>query len=145
MLEDAFKMMGEEKDGVIRVHKEAERKLKLMQQEYEVPLSNWKKNLLTLLYMLSAQVLREEKEKLVRRDKSLAVKFKQFQEEMARLQVIGGEALFAKSGSGLALLTLLTILSIITSPQEERQQVGGRGEELDWESCLLSNQLDDKS
>ena len=36
MLEDAFKMMGEEKDGVIRVHKEAERKLKLMQQEYEV-------------------------------------------------------------------------------------------------------------
>ena len=36
MLEDAFKMMGEEKDGVIRVHKEAERKLKVMQQEYEV-------------------------------------------------------------------------------------------------------------
>ena len=143
MLEDAFKMMGEEKDGVIRVHKEAERKLKLMQQEYEVPFSNWKKNLLT--YMFSAQVLREEKEKLVRRDKSLAVKFKQFQEEMARLQVIGGEALFAKSGSGLALSTLLTILSIITSPQEERQQVGGRGDELDWESCLLSNQLDDKS
>ena len=43
MLEDAFKMMGEEKDGVIRVHKEAERKLKLMQQEYEVPFSNWKR------------------------------------------------------------------------------------------------------
>ena len=143
MLEDAFKMMGEEKDGVIRVHKEAERKLKVMQQEYEVPFSNWKKNLLT--YMFSAQVLREEKEKLVRRDKGLAVKFKQFQEEMARLQVIGGEAPFAKSGSGLALSTLLTILSIITSPQEERQQVGGRGDELDWESCLLSNQLDDKS
>ena len=36
MLEDAFKMMGEEKDGVIKVHKEAERKLKVMQQEYEV-------------------------------------------------------------------------------------------------------------
>ena len=140
MLEDAFKMMGEEKDGVIRVHKEAERKLKVMQQEYEVPFSNWKKNLLT--YMFSAQVLREEKEKLVRRDKGLAVKFKQFQEEMVRLQVIGGEALFAKSGSGLALLT---ILSVITSPQVERQQVGGRGDELDWESCLLSNQLDDKS
>ena len=87
MLEDAFKMMGEEKDGVIRVHKEAERKLKVMQQEYEVPFSNWKKNLLT--YMFSAQVLREEKEKLVRRDKGLAVKFKQFQEEMAMLQVIG--------------------------------------------------------
>ena len=43
MLEDAFKMMGEEKDGVIRVHKEAERKLKLMQQEYEVPFRNWKR------------------------------------------------------------------------------------------------------
>ena len=81
----------------------------------------------------------------MRRDKGLAVKFKQFQEEMVRLQVIRGEALFAKSGSGLALLTLLTILSIITSPQVERQQVGGRGDELDWESCLLSNQLDDKS
>ena len=80
----------------------------------------------------------------MRRDKGLAVKFKQFQEEMARLQV-REEALFAKSGSGLALSTLLTILSIITSPQEERQQVGGRGDELDWESCLLSNQLDDKS
>ena len=49
MLEDAFKMMGEEKDGVIRVHKEAERKLKLMQQEYEVPFSNWKRKLLTLV------------------------------------------------------------------------------------------------
>ena len=47
MLEDAFKMMGEEKDGVIRVHKEAERKLKVMQQEYEVPFSNWKRKLLT--------------------------------------------------------------------------------------------------
>ena len=138
-------MMGEEKDGVIRVHKEAERKLKLMQQEYEVV--NFQIGRENPLHwcMLPAQVLREEKEKLVRRDKGLAVKFKQFQEEMARLQVIGGEALFAKSGSGLALSTLLTILSIITSPQEEQQQVGGRGDELDWESCLLSNQLDDKS
>ena len=44
--------------------------------------------------MLPAQVLREEKEKLVRRDKGLGVKFKQFQEEMARLQVMGGEAIF---------------------------------------------------
>ena len=36
MLEEAFKMMGEEKEGVIRVHKEAERKLKVLQDEYEV-------------------------------------------------------------------------------------------------------------
>ena len=36
MLDEAFKMMGEEKEGVIRVHKEAERKLKVMQEEYEV-------------------------------------------------------------------------------------------------------------
>ena len=62
MLEDAFKMMGDEKDGVIRVHKEAERKLKLMQQEYEVPFSNWKKNLLTLLYVACPGVKRREGE-----------------------------------------------------------------------------------
>ena len=93
--------------------------------------------------MLPAQVLREEKEKLVRRDKSLAVKFKQFQEEMVRLQVIGGEALFAKNVDWLTWLTIINV--ILSLPQEERQQVGGRGDELDWESCLLSNQLDDKS
>ena len=122
MLEDAFKMMGEEKDGVIRVHKEAERKLKVMQQEYEVFILKIcnknmrlhfqipRENPLTLLNLScplgNAQVLRQEKEKLVRRDKGLAVKFKQFQEEMAMLQVIGGEALFAKNGGGLVLLTL---------------------------------------
>ena len=98
MLEDAFKMMGEEKDGVIRVHKEAERKLKVMQQEYEVPFSNWKRKTRLHCCMLPAQVLREEKEKLVRRDKGLAVKFKQFKEEMARLQVIGGEPFLPRVG-----------------------------------------------
>ena len=34
-----------------------------------------------------AQVLREEKERLVKKDQALAAKFKQFQEEMIRLQV----------------------------------------------------------
>ena len=34
-----------------------------------------------------AQVLRNEKESLVKKDQALAAKFKQFQEEMIRLQV----------------------------------------------------------
>ena len=63
MLEDAFKMMGEEKDGVIRVHKEAERKLKLMQQEYEVPFSNWKrKPVYTVVYVACPGIKRREGE-----------------------------------------------------------------------------------
>ena len=61
MLEDAFKMMEEEKDGVIRVHKEAERKLKLMQQEYEVPLFG-RENPFTLLYVACPGIKRREGE-----------------------------------------------------------------------------------
>ena len=36
MLEEAFRTMGEEKEGVIVVSREAERKLKVLQEEYEV-------------------------------------------------------------------------------------------------------------
>ena len=52
-------------------------------------------------------MLREEKEKLERRDKGLAVKFKQFQEEMARLQVIGGEALFRQKWEWIGFIDFI--------------------------------------
>ena len=45
------------------------------------------KNRFVIVSIGLSQVLREEKEMLVKKDQALAAKFKQFQEEMIRLQV----------------------------------------------------------
>ena len=112
MLEDAFKMMGEEKDGVIRVHKEAERKLKVMQQEYEVFIleickrnmrflfRNWKRKLVTLLNLSCPGVKRREGEACEERQELggqvQAVPGRDGQASGSR-----GRSPFAKNGNGL--------------------------------------------
>ena len=88
MLAEAFRVMGAEKDGVVRVYKEAEGRLALLREEYEI--------------------LKEEKEKVVRRDQALASRHRGFVEDMQRLEV-------------------------------EKKSLLTEGEEVEWKSCLLSN------
>ena len=91
-----------------------------------------------------AQVLREEKERLVKKDQALAAKFKQFQEEIIRLQVLCHvnpiSIPFLQHQEDLPQYDQNNHHWV--DRQGEREQLGGRGDELDWESCLLSNQLD---
>ena len=59
------------------------------------------------------QVLKEEKERLVKKDQALAAKFKQFQEEMIRLQVNLFSDIFYKNNIMIDLITRMIISMII--------------------------------
>ena len=92
MLEKAFRLIGEEKDGVISINKEVSSSYQYLNEEYES--------------------LKAEKDQIIAKDNTLSKRYNQFFEELKSLEIA-------------------------------KKQLIVKQEEIEWQTCLLSNQMEE--